>query len=87
MAPKKSSGSALLPANPHSGNLEAVSKWLLQLKLKVSAVKSDRAAKALRDVEQAAAALDTCLEPLETGHPALQLAVSQVAVGIASFCS
>jgi hypothetical protein len=57
-----------------------VSRWLLQLKLKVAAAKSNRASKALGEAGQAAASLDTCLEPLEASGSAVYLALSQVGV-------
>jgi hypothetical protein len=57
---------------------QAASRLLLYLKLKVAAVKTDPSSRFLRDATKAAEELEGCMASLESGPPALQLALAQV---------
>jgi hypothetical protein len=58
------------------------SRLLLYLKLKVAAVKTDPSSRLLRDAIKAAEELEGCMASLESGPPALQLALAQVGLPI-----
>jgi hypothetical protein len=61
---------------------QAASRLLLYLKLKVAAVKTDPSSRFLRDATKAAEELEGCVASLESGPPALQLALAQVGLFI-----
>jgi hypothetical protein len=62
---------------PRIAEPQSLTRLLIQFKLKISALKGTDTAKAARDCEAAAKALEECVAVLEVGLPAMHLASSQ----------
>jgi hypothetical protein len=60
---------------------QSLSRLLIQLKLKASSLKRSATTKAVLDCQRAAAAVEDHLAFLESGPPAMHLALSQASCG------